>query len=119
VAGSGWDIPAPALPSVVDTCADEEVDSVVEETVVDVEVAVVVFCRPSVFQMDGPTELNHGGRGLGVDDAGVAVRMKNSGINLNFNLKNSKKFLKNLKKFKKIPKVLQTLKGRPDAKFRN
>ncbi len=89
MAGSGWDIPAPALTSVVDTCADEEVDRVVVETV-DVEVSVVVFCRPSVFQMDGPTELNHGGRGLGVDDAGVAVRMKNSGINLNFNLKNSK-----------------------------
>lgn len=33
----------------------------------------VAFCNPSVFQMLGPTELNHGGRGLAVDDVGVAI----------------------------------------------
>lgn len=37
------------------------------------DVSVVVFCRPSVFQMEGPAELNQGGRGRGVDDVGVAV----------------------------------------------
>ena len=38
---------------------------------------VVVFCSPNVFQMDGPTELNHGGLGLDVEDAGVAAGKRN------------------------------------------
>lgn len=33
---------------------------------------VELLCNPKVFQLDGPTELNHGGRGRGVDDVGVA-----------------------------------------------
>jgi len=33
----------------------------------------VPFCSPIVFQMDGPTELNQGGRGRAVDEVGVAV----------------------------------------------
>ena len=40
--------------------------------VVDVEV-VVVFWSPNVFQIEGPAELNQGGLGLDVDEAGVAV----------------------------------------------
>lgn len=44
---------------------------VVMETIVVVG-TTDVFCRPSVFQMDGPTELNQGGLGLAVDDVGVA-----------------------------------------------
>ena len=47
---------------------------VVVGTSVDVGgVGVVLLCSPNVFQMDGPTELNHGGLGLDVDDVCVAV----------------------------------------------
>lgn len=47
---------------------------VVVVVVVDVGmVAVVLLWSPTVFQMEGPTELNHGGLGLDVDDVCVAV----------------------------------------------
>lgn len=56
------------------------VDAMVGLTGVVTDVVVVVgteaFCNPSVFQMDGPTELNHGGLGLAVDDVGVAEKNK-------------------------------------------
>lgn len=46
---------------------------VVVVDVVDI-VGVVLLCSPIVFQMEGPTELNHGGLGLDVDDVCVAVK---------------------------------------------
>lgn len=50
------------------------VDTLVGKTVVVVTTLVgrVAF-KPSVFHMVGPTDVNHGGRGRGVDDAGVAL----------------------------------------------
>ncbi len=49
-----------------------------ESVVVVVVIIVLVvvdeaFCKPNVFQMDGPTELNQGGLGLAVDDVGMAT----------------------------------------------
>lgn len=62
--------------------ADVVMDDVPGLAVVDVTVVVVVavgtdaFCNPNVFQMDGPTELNHGGLGLAVEDMGAANQIK-------------------------------------------
>ena len=52
-------------------------DSVVVDDVIAVVVDVAgadAFCKPKVFQMDGPTELNQGGLGLAVDDVGMATK---------------------------------------------
>ena len=52
-------------------------DSVVVDDVIAVVVDVAgadAFCKPNVFQMDGPTELNQGGLGLAVDDVGMATK---------------------------------------------